>query len=125
MKAAFSKAEIQSEIASRFGSAFTLQEKRPAEIISTGIPQIDAFTLGGLPRGAITEVFGPASSALRRPSTAARPARPADLDALADFYADAGSFSAPRPVVERMLDRLWLLEVHGRIASAACDRSGR
>ena len=62
MKAAFSKAEIESEIASRFGSAFTLHEKRPAEIISTGIPQIDAFTLGGLPRGAITEVFGPASS---------------------------------------------------------------
>ena len=62
MRAAFSKAEIESEITSRFGSAFKLHEKRPAEVISTGIPQIDSFTFGGLPRGAITEVFGPASS---------------------------------------------------------------
>ncbi len=62
MRAAISKAEIESEITSRFGSAFRPQEKRPAEVISTGIPQIDSFTLGGLPRGSMTEVFGPASS---------------------------------------------------------------
>jgi hypothetical protein len=62
MRVAFSKAEIEAEITSRFGSAFKLHEKRPAEVISTGIPQIDSFTLGGLPRGAITEIFGPASS---------------------------------------------------------------
>ena len=62
MRAAFSKAEIEAEIASRFSSAFQQHEKRPAEIISSGIPQIDSFTLGGLPRGAISEVFGPASS---------------------------------------------------------------
>jgi recombination protein RecA len=62
MRAAFSKAEIESEITSRFGDAFKVQEKRPAEVISTGIPQIDSFTFGGLPRGAMTEVFGPASS---------------------------------------------------------------
>jgi recombination protein RecA len=62
MKAAFSKAEIESEIAARFGSAFQPRERRPAEVISSGIPQIDEFTFGGLPRGAVTEVFGPASS---------------------------------------------------------------
>jgi hypothetical protein len=62
MRAAISKAEIESEITSRFGSAFRPHEKRPAEVISTGIPQIDSFTLGGLPRGSMTEVFGPASS---------------------------------------------------------------
>jgi RecA DNA recombination protein len=62
MRAAFSKAEIESEITSRFGSAFKLHEKRPAEVISCGIPQIDSFIFGGFPRGAITEVFGPASS---------------------------------------------------------------
>jgi RecA DNA recombination protein len=62
MRAAISKAEIESEITSRFGSAFRSHEKRPAEVISTGIPQIDSFALGGLPRGSITEVFGPASS---------------------------------------------------------------
>lgn len=62
MRAAFSKAEIESEITSRFGGAFKLPEKRVADVISTGIPQIDSFTCGGLPRGAITEIFGPASS---------------------------------------------------------------
>lgn len=62
MRAAFSKAEIESEITSRFGSAFRQHEKRPAEVISTGIPQLDSFILGGLSRGAIAEVFGPASS---------------------------------------------------------------
>jgi recombination protein RecA len=62
MRAAFSKAEIESEITSRFGVAFKQHEKRPAEVISTGVPQIDALTIGGLPRGAMTELFGPASS---------------------------------------------------------------
>src|SRR6267142_660265 len=58
MRAAFSKAEIES----RFGSAFKLHEKRPVEVISSGFPHIDSFIFGGFPRGAITEVFGPASS---------------------------------------------------------------
>ena len=62
MRAAFSKAELETEIASRFGSAFKLHEKAPAEVLSSGSPQIDSFTGGGLPRGAITEIFGPASS---------------------------------------------------------------
>jgi hypothetical protein len=62
MRAAVSKVEIESELASRFGSAVKLHEKRPVEVISTGIPQLDSFTFGGLPRGALTEVFGVASS---------------------------------------------------------------
>lgn len=61
MKAAISKAEIESNIATRFSSAFQSHEKT-AEVISTGIAEIDSFSLGGLPRGALTEVFGPASS---------------------------------------------------------------
>lgn len=62
MRTAFSKAEIESEIASRFSSAFKLHEKRPADVIPSGMPQIDSFIFGGLPRGAVTEIFGPASS---------------------------------------------------------------
>jgi len=61
MRTAFSKAEIESEIASRFSSAFKAREKQPAETMSTGIPEADSLT-GGLPRGAITEMFGSASS---------------------------------------------------------------
>jgi recombination protein RecA len=62
MRAAISKAEIESAISSRFSTAFKVHEKRPAEVTPTGIPQIDGFTEGGLPRGAITEIFGNTSS---------------------------------------------------------------
>ena len=61
MRAAFSKAEFEAEIVSRFGPAFKPHEKRPAEVISTGACEVDSF-IGGLPRGSMTEVFGPASS---------------------------------------------------------------
>lgn len=61
MRAAISKAEIESEVASRFATAFKLQEKPPVTVISTGILEVDSLT-GGLPRGAITEIFGSASS---------------------------------------------------------------
>jgi len=61
MRALLSKAEIQFEIADRFGTAFDVQQKGPAESLSTGVPEVDAITRG-LPRGAITEVFGTNSS---------------------------------------------------------------
>jgi recombination protein RecA len=61
MKAVISKAEIESEISSRFATAFKLQEKTPVAVVSTGIAEVDSLT-GGLPRGAITEIFGPTSS---------------------------------------------------------------
>jgi hypothetical protein len=61
MKAAFSKAEIELDIASRFENAFRLQEKKAALTLATGVAEIDSL-IGGLPRGAISEIFGPASS---------------------------------------------------------------
>ncbi len=61
MSAAFSKVQIPSEVAARFGDAFKQHEKRAAEVMPTGIAQFDSFH-GGLPRGAITEISGPASS---------------------------------------------------------------
>lgn len=61
MRAAISKAEIEFDMASRFADAFKVQEKPVVETISSGIPEVDALT-GGIPRGAISEIFGPASS---------------------------------------------------------------
>jgi RecA DNA recombination protein len=61
MRAVLSKAKIESEVTDRLGTAFKLREKAPADALSTGILEVDAIT-GGLPRGAITEVFGSASS---------------------------------------------------------------
>lgn len=61
MKAAVSKVELESDMASRFGDAFRLHEKSVVETISSGIDEIDVLS-GGLPRGSISEIFGPASS---------------------------------------------------------------
>ena len=58
---AISKTEIEFDIASRFENSFRLQEKKSVLTLSSGIEEVDSLT-GGLPRGAITEVFGPASS---------------------------------------------------------------
>ncbi|SRR6266496_3578219 len=61
MRAAFSKAEFEADIAGRFGKAFKLHEKAAAITLSTGVAEVDAL-IGGIPRGAISEIFGPASS---------------------------------------------------------------
>lgn len=61
MRGAFSKAEIESDIARRFENAFRLQEKKAALTLATGVAEVDSL-IGGVPRGAISEVFGPASS---------------------------------------------------------------
>ncbi len=61
MRAAFSKAQFESELTSRFGTVIKPREKIPSAVISTGITEVDALS-GGLPRGAITEIYGPASS---------------------------------------------------------------
>ncbi len=61
MRAAISRVQIEAAIPSRFATAFKIAEKPPAEVMSTGITSVNTLT-GGLPRGAITEIFGPASS---------------------------------------------------------------
>jgi len=61
MRAVVSKAEIEAQIFGRFGKALTLQEKPQPATLSSGLAPLDQFT-GGLPRGAVTEIFGRASS---------------------------------------------------------------
>ncbi len=60
MRVALSKATFEAEITSRFGAPFNPQ-KPPAEIMASGIATVDSV-IAGLPRGAITEIFGPPSS---------------------------------------------------------------
>ena len=60
MRVALSKTAFESEIVSRFGAGFTRQ-KPLGEFMPTGIAEVDLI-MGGLPRGAVTEIFGPPSS---------------------------------------------------------------
>src|SRR6267378_380712 len=61
MKTAVAKKEIESALANRFGNVFEQREKQPAEVLPTGVREIDGL-LNGFPRGAITEIHGAASS---------------------------------------------------------------
>ena len=61
MKASSWKSEIESTLSSQLAASFKFKEKSLPEGITTGIPEIDSLA-GGIPRGRITEIFGPASS---------------------------------------------------------------
>jgi hypothetical protein len=61
MQSVVLRARLESALGERIPSPFTDLDKCVAETVSTGIPPLDAAT-GGLPRGAITEIFGPLSS---------------------------------------------------------------
>jgi recombination protein RecA len=56
-----SAAVLQHRFESLLGGALGWQVRPSPELVSTGIPEIDAGP-GGLPRGCLTEIYGPASS---------------------------------------------------------------
>ena len=55
------RARLESALRERISSPFTDLDRRVFESVPTGIAPLDALT-GGLPRGAISEIFGPPSS---------------------------------------------------------------
>src|SRR5262245_44938820 len=61
MQSVVLRARLESALGERIPSPFTDLDRRVFESVPTGITAFDALT-GGLPRGAITEIFGPASS---------------------------------------------------------------
>src|SRR5712675_2016693 len=61
MKSTVAKKEIELALADRFGAVFQRRQKQPAEIVPTGVVEIDA-RIDGFPRGSITEIHGTASS---------------------------------------------------------------
>jgi hypothetical protein len=61
MNTAALRAQVEAALGPGFPSPFTFREPEPPELIPCGIPAIDALT-GGLPRGSLTEIFGPPSS---------------------------------------------------------------
>src|SRR5262245_35180269 len=61
MQSVILRARLESAFGERIPTPFTDIDRRVFETVPTGIASLDALT-GGLPRGAITEIVGPASS---------------------------------------------------------------
>jgi recombination protein RecA len=55
------RSQVEQALAGRVVAPFTYRDRNVFPTVSTGIPEIDALT-GGLPRGALTEIFGPPCS---------------------------------------------------------------
>ena len=55
------RSKIESDLRGRVASPFAYRDRNTFELVSTGIPEMDAL-FGGLPRGAMTEVCGAACS---------------------------------------------------------------
>ena len=55
------RAHVESSLGERLSSTLLLREKIAPLTVSTGVAGLDALT-GGLPRGALSEITGPASS---------------------------------------------------------------
>ncbi len=53
---------LLNDIEARLDVRFALPKPRTVERIATGFPAIDELAAGGIPRGALTELYGPPSS---------------------------------------------------------------
>ena len=56
-----STAALQQQFESLLGGPLGWQSRPAPECVPTGVPELDAAT-GGIPRGCLTEIFGPTSS---------------------------------------------------------------
>ena len=55
------RSKIEADLRGRVASPFAYRDRHAFELVSTGIPEMDAL-VGGLPRGAMTEICGAAGS---------------------------------------------------------------
>jgi len=60
--AATIRVEIEAKLVNRVPAALTLKIKQAPELFATGMAEVDRVLGGGIPRGGITEVSGPAST---------------------------------------------------------------
>jgi len=76
------RSKIEDDLRGRVISPFSYRDRNLFEIVSTGIPEIDA-AVGGLPRGAMTEICGPPCSGRTSLLLSALAARTAEGEACA------------------------------------------
>jgi hypothetical protein len=55
------RSKIEADLRGRVASPFSYRDRNTFELVSTGIPEMDAL-VGGIPRGAMTEICGAACS---------------------------------------------------------------
>src|SRR5271155_4631983 len=55
------RSKIELDLRGRVAAPFTYRDRNVFDLVSTGIPEIDSC-VGGLPRGAMTEIYGPPCS---------------------------------------------------------------
>ena len=60
--AALLRSKIQASLAPHLRTELEFRPSSPPDLVASGISELDALVGGGLPRGALTEVCGPASS---------------------------------------------------------------
>jgi recombination protein RecA len=52
------RSQIECDLRGRVNAPFNYRDRTLFDLVSTGIPEIDSL-VGGLPRGALTEIYGP------------------------------------------------------------------
>jgi hypothetical protein len=76
------RARVESSLAGRIAAPFSYRDRRVADTVSCGVPEIDALT-GGLARGGLTEICGPPGSGRTSLLLAALAARTAQSESCA------------------------------------------
>ncbi len=76
------RSKVELALAGRVAAPFNYRDRQEVVTVSSGIPEIDLLT-GGLPRGALTEIFGPSCSGRTSLLLAALSARTAQEEACA------------------------------------------
>jgi len=76
------RSKVELALAGRVVAPFNYRDRQEVVTVSSGIPEIDSLT-GGLPRGALTEIFGPSCSGRTSLLLAALSARTAQEEACA------------------------------------------
>jgi recombination protein RecA len=76
------RSKVELALAGRVAAPFNYRDRQEVVTVSSGIPEIDSLT-GGLPRGALTEIFGPSCSGRTSLLLAALSARTAQEESCA------------------------------------------
>ncbi len=82
LHSAILRSQLESALADRMPAPFAYRDRKPVDLVSTGIAEIDSLA-GGLPRGGLTEICGPPCSGVTSLLVSALAARTAGSEVCA------------------------------------------